>query len=79
MKALRRQAREARAVAMEQVEDPTPGHGEVLLEVRHCGVCGSDLHVYLNHKGYDAVLPRVTLGHEWAGVVVDWGGGVDRW
>jgi L-iditol 2-dehydrogenase len=79
MKALRRQAREARAVAMEQVEDPIPGHGEVLLEVRHCGVCGSDLHVYLNHKGYESVLPRVTLGHEWAGVVAGWGDGVDRW
>lgn len=79
MKALRRQAREARAVELEQVDEPTAGPGEVLLEVRHCGVCGSDLHVFLNHKGYESVLPRVTLGHEWAGVVVDWGAGVDRW
>ena len=79
LKALRRQAREARAVALEQIDEPTPGHQEVLLEVRHCGVCGSDLHVYLNHKGYESVLPQVTLGHEWAGVVVGWGDGVDRW
>lgn len=79
MKALRRQAREARAVALEEIDEPTPGPGQVLLEVRHCGVCGSDLHVYLNHKGYESVLPQVTLGHEWAGVVVGWGDGVQRW
>jgi len=79
MKALRRQSRSERAVALEEIEDPTPGPGQVLLEVRHCGVCGSDLHVYLNHKGYESVLPQVTLGHEWAGVVVGWGEGVDRW
>ena len=79
MKALRRQAREARAVALEEIEEPSPGPGQVLLQVQHCGVCGSDLHVYLNHKGYESVLPQVTLGHEWAGIVVDCGDGVDRW
>ena len=79
MKALRRQAREQRAVALEEVEEPKPGPGQVLLQVQHCGVCGSDLHVYLNHKGYESVLPQVTLGHEWAGTVVGWGEGVERW
>ena len=79
VKALRRQAREARAVALEEIEEPSPGPGQVLLQVQHCGVCGSDLHVYLNHKGYESVLPQVTLGHEWAGIVVDCGDGVDRW
>ncbi len=79
MKALRRQAREARAIAIEEVDAPRPGAGEVLLDVGHCGVCGSDLHVYLNHKGYESVLPRVTLGHEWAGTIVATGAGVERW
>jgi len=79
LKALRRQAREQRAVALEEVEEPKPGPGQVLLQVQHCGVCGSDLHVYLNHKGYESVLPQVTLGHEWAGTVVGWGEGVERW
>ncbi|MGE4619021.1 MAG: alcohol dehydrogenase catalytic domain-containing protein [Planctomycetota bacterium] len=79
MKALRRQAREERAVALEEVAEPIPGPGQVLLRVQHCGVCGSDLHVYLNHKGYESVLPQVTLGHEWAGLVMGWGEGVDRW
>ncbi len=78
MKALRRQAREARAIAIETIAAPEPGPGEALLKVDYCGVCGSDLHVYLHHQGYESVLPRVTLGHEWSGRIVSYGEGVTR-
>lgn len=29
----------------EDLPDPKPGRGKVLLNVRRCGICGSDLHV----------------------------------
>jgi threonine dehydrogenase-like Zn-dependent dehydrogenase len=60
---------------------PTPGPGQVLIRVKACGVCGSDLHLYEKAPdGYVAYgdhtrLP-VVLGHEWSGVVEETGPGV---
>ena len=79
MKAFRRYAREERAARLEVVDIPKPGIGEVLLKVSHCGICGSDLHAWLNHKGYESVLPKVTFGHELSGTVVEIGEGVNQW
>ncbi len=79
MKALRRFKREARAAAVQDIETPSPGPGEVLLKVAYCGICGSDLHAYLNHAGYESVLPEVTLGHECSARVVECGPGVEGW
>jgi scyllo-inosose 3-dehydrogenase len=61
---------------------PTAGPGEVLIEVKACGVCGSDLHMIEQlPDGYmssadPANLP-VALGHEFSGVVVEVGPGVE--
>src|SRR3990172_2663247 len=52
---------------------PLPGPGEVLLRVRVCGICGSDLHVY---RGELPLPPTISLGHEFAGEVVETGEGV---
>ena len=49
------------------VPDPTPGPGEVLLAVRGCGICGSDLHV--TELG-GAVPNGAVMGHEFAGEIV---------
>lgn len=55
---------------------PKPGAGEVLLQVRASGICGTDLHI---QDGKVAVinLPHI-LGHETAGLVVEAGFGVDK-
>jgi scyllo-inosose 3-dehydrogenase len=59
---------------------PKPGPGEVLIEVKACGICGSDVHMaQSDEKGY-IWYPGLTgfpciLGHELAGVVVDAGKG----
>ena len=53
-----------RDVAVEDRPTPEPGPGELLLEVSHCGICGSDLHFLLEwggRAGRDRG-PRV-LGH----------------
>ena len=52
---------------------PAPGAGEVLLRVRACGICGSDLHFY---RGELPALPTVSPGHEFAGEVAEVGEGV---
>jgi threonine dehydrogenase-like Zn-dependent dehydrogenase len=53
--------------------DPTPGPGEVVLEVKASGMCGSDLHPYRMPKGQ--VDPNIIRGHEPCGIVVATGPG----
>ena len=79
MKAFRRYAREERAARLVDRPVPTPRENEVLLRVAHCGICGSDLHAWLNHKGYESVLPEVTFGHELSATVVETGSAVTDW
>jgi alcohol dehydrogenase, propanol-preferring len=58
----------------ERCEVPVPGPGQVLLEVRACGVCRTDLHV-VDGELPDPKLPIVP-GHEIVGEVVARGEGV---
>lgn len=55
------------------VDTPTPGPGEVVVRVRSCGICGSDLHSY---RGHFPMMPGMIMGHEIAGEVSDVGEGV---
>jgi threonine dehydrogenase-like Zn-dependent dehydrogenase len=59
-------------------EVPKPGPTEVLIEVKACGICGSDVHMlqtsddgYIYYPGLTAF--PATLGHEFSGVVVEAG------
>ncbi|MGH9404322.1 MAG: zinc-dependent alcohol dehydrogenase [Terriglobia bacterium] len=52
-----------------------PGAGEVQLKVSHCGICGSDLHLF--HGAMDhRVHPPQVIGHEMSGTVAEVGTGV---
>ncbi|WP_163972139.1 zinc-binding dehydrogenase [Oceanobacillus halotolerans] len=53
--------------------EPNPGKDQVKIEVKYAGICGSDIHTYEGH--YKVGVP-VTLGHEFAGEVVEVGEGV---
>lgn len=55
---------------------PTPRPGELLIRVRTCGVCRTDLHV--TEGDLDVHHPHVTPGHEIVGEVVCLGTGVDH-
>ncbi|MEK7436853.1 MAG: zinc-dependent alcohol dehydrogenase family protein [Pseudomonadota bacterium] len=55
---------------------PKPAAGEILLEVRACGVCRTDLHV-MDGDLRQPKLPLI-LGHEIVGVVVDRGANAQR-
>ncbi|RZL88136.1 MAG: iditol 2-dehydrogenase [Variovorax sp.] len=61
------------------VADPAPSHGEVVVEIKASGMCGSDLHPF--RAAHDPAIPiesRFIGGHEPAGVVVAVGPGVPR-
>ena len=79
MKALRRFEKAPRAAHIEEVPTPKPGPEQILLKVDHCGICGSDLHAFLNHAGYESVLERVTFGHEVSGTIESIGANVKDW
>ncbi len=67
-------ARPAGGFGLCEVEPPAPGPGEILVEMRACGLCGTDLAKLAkpeNSRG-------VSLGHELAGVVCAVGSGVAR-
>jgi threonine dehydrogenase-like Zn-dependent dehydrogenase len=62
-----------------EVEDrpvPRPGPAQVLVEVDHCGICGSDIHLLL--EGW-AGKPGLIAGHEFTGTVAALGEGVTGW
>ncbi len=58
---------------------PTPGPAEVLLKIEACGVCGGDLKVRdIGLPGQPPFGEPFTIGHEYAGVIVDRGETVDE-
>jgi D-arabinose 1-dehydrogenase-like Zn-dependent alcohol dehydrogenase len=59
--------------AVENVPIPTPGPGEVLVRVAHCGIYHSDLS--LTNGAITIDLPVVTQGHEPSGAVAEVGPG----
>lgn len=60
------------------VPKPTAGPGEVLIAVRHAGVCGTDLHIAdWNAWAEGRVRPPLVVGHEFAGEIVTVGDGVE--
>ncbi len=62
-----------RKIEIVTLPDPTPGPGEVVIEIKASGICGSDLHYY---RGSTETAKRVIRGHEPSGIVVDVGPGL---
>lgn len=62
----------ARDIRVENVPEPAaPGSGKVMIRVKAVGVCGSDLHTYLDGRiGDTAVQAPLVLGHEFGGEVI---------
>ena len=56
-----------------EVPDPKPSPGEIVVRVRDCGICGSDLHAA---KFGFKMPPGTIMGHEFSAVVDEIGAGV---
>ncbi|MEX0663350.1 MAG: alcohol dehydrogenase catalytic domain-containing protein [Acidimicrobiia bacterium] len=63
------------AMAVRDVPVPTPGPGQAMVEVSHCGICGTDLHLVLERYA----RPDSVLGHEWSGTIAALGDDVKGW
>lgn len=57
--------------------EPTPSAGEVLVNIKACGICGSDIHGMDGRSGRRQ--PPIVMGHEAAGEIVAVGEGVTDW
>lgn len=65
-------------IRVQEVPDPEPGPGEVVVRVQAAGVCGSDLHGYRDpSRGWPGVGRPYMTGHELAGEVAALGEGVE--
>ncbi len=62
---------------VEEVARPAPGRDEVLVRVRACGICGSDVHGMDGSTGRR--IPPIIMGHEGAGEVAGVGESVTGW
>lgn len=56
-------------IKYEDVPEPVPQDGEVLIRVRASGICGSDMHSYTGKS--DRRYPPMIMGHEFSGEVVN--------
>ena len=63
-------------IAVRDIPTPSSEEGGVLVRVRSCAVCGSDIRIF--HSGNSRVHPPQTLGHEIAGEIVEVGRGVTK-
>ena len=61
----------------EEVPEPEIGVDEVLVRVKACGICGSDVHGMDGSTGRR--IPPIIMGHEAAGVIERVGSGVSEW
>ena len=71
--------RGAGVARVEEVGEPVPGAGEVVVDVRRAGICGTDVELFTGQLAYFAQGKTrfpVRPGHEWCGVVSAAGPGV---
>ncbi len=70
-----------REAGVMDVPEPVARAGEVVVQVRRAGVCGTDVEFFTGEMAYlhdgQAAFP-MRIGHEWAGVVIDVGPATDR-
>lgn len=61
---------------VEEIPKPSPKTGEVLIKVKACGICGTDVHIFNGDKGCFPTPVGTVLGHEFSGIVEAVGEGV---
>lgn len=59
-------------IELREFPEPTPDPGKAVVQISHCGICGTDLHPFHTGAPYNPAI----CGHEWAGTVSAVGAGV---
>ena len=64
-------------IVLDDVPEPSPDAGELLISVRSVGICGSDKHYFAEGRcGPFVPKTAFALGHEFSGIVAALGSGV---
>lgn len=78
----------AKDIRVEDVAAPKASQGEVIVKVKRCGICGTDLHEYASGPHVIAVekphpltgsMAPIIMGHEFSGEIVEIGPEVEGW
>lgn len=56
-----------------EVDQGPVGDNQVRVNVKYCGVCGTDIHIYEGDGGALEVSPPLVIGHEFSGIVTEVG------
>jgi len=63
-----------RGIWLQDVEQPTVGHNDVLIKIRRTAICGTDIHIYQWDDWAQQTIPvPLTAGHEFCGEIVECG------
>ncbi len=63
-----------RGIWMQDVEQPTVGHNDVLIQIKRTAVCGTDIHIFQWDDWAKATIEvPTTIGHEFYGEIVECG------
>lgn len=68
---------EYKKLVYKEVPDPEIKNNEVLIRVKACGICGSDIHGYDGSTGRR--IPPVIMGHEASGIILKTGTEAGEW
>ncbi len=71
-KAVVQYALKERSVELREIPIPKPAPRNVIIRVSASGICGSDVHQYLNEHSWPVNVP-VVMGHEFSGIIEDVG------
>ena len=63
-------------VRVEEYPRPVIADDEILIQVKYCGICGTDVHIFHGDKGAAETTPPRILGHEFSGIIVEAGSAV---
>lgn len=70
MKALIK-TRKAKGLELQEVPEPLIQDDEVLIKIKWCSICGTDLHIYeWDHVANNTISPPLIIGHEFMGEIV---------
>lgn len=65
-----------KSIRLQERPDPKAAPGEVIVRIKYCGICGTDVHAYLQ----EGIAPAgLVLGHENVGTIAEVGKGVEGW
>jgi threonine 3-dehydrogenase len=67
-------AKPERGIWLEEIDKPTVGHNDVLIQVKKTAICGTDIHIYQWDDWASNTIPvPLAVGHEFYGEVVECG------